>query len=255
MAVSDHFRELRARLIRAVLVWLVLFVVALFFYEPLLAILKHPYDTAVRGGTVDSEIVVSGIGGPLMLQLKLCAVAALIVASPWWLREIWGFLLPGLHKNERTWTRIFAAVAGPLFMAGVALGYYVLPKGIRLLIEFTPLDTTNLVDFDDYFGFIVRMLLIFGIAFEIPLFVVMLNLAGVVSGKMLGKYRAWIVMGTMLFAAVATPSPDALTMLMLALPMLVLFLIAEVIARLVDRARGRREKGTELWDDDEVSPI
>lgn len=255
MALSDHFRELRARLIRSVLVWLVLFVIALFFYEPLLDVLQRPYKTAVQSGKVDSEIIVSGIGGPLMLQLKLCAVAALIVASPWWLREIWGFLLPGLHRSERKWTRIFAGIAGPLFLAGVALGYYVLPKGIRLLIEFTPLDTTNLVDFGDYFGFIVRMLLIFGIAFEIPLFVVMLNLAGVVSGKMLGKYRPWIVMGTMLFAAVATPSPDAFTMLMLAVPMLVLFAIAEVIARVVDRMRGHRRAEAAQWDDDEVSPV
>ena len=85
------------------------------------------------------------------------------------------------------------------------------------------------------------MLLVFGIAFEIPVFVVMLNLAGVVSGKALGRYRPWIIIGTFVFAAVATPSTDPFSMLMLAVPMLVLFAVAEVIARAVDRApRARR---------------
>ena len=111
-----------------------------------------------------------------------------------------------------------------------------------MLIGFTPADVTNLVDFGEYFSFITRMLLVFGIAFEIPLFVVMLNLAGVVTGKALGRYRPWIIIGTFVFAAVATPSTDPFSMLLLAVPMLVLFLISEVIARLVDRRRASRTR-------------
>ena len=107
----------------------------------------------------------------------------------------------------------------------------------------------------EYFSFLTRMLLVFGISFEIPLFVIMLNLAGIVSGKQLGRYRAWIILGTFVFAAVATPSTDPFSMIMLALPMLVLFLLAEVIARWVDRIRGRRATGTDQWSDDELSPI
>ena len=98
------------------------------------------------------------------------------------------------------------------------------------------------------------MLLVFGVAFEIPLFVIMLNLAGVVSGKALGRYRPWIILGTFVFAAVATPSTDPFSMCFLAAPMLVLFLVAEVIARAVDRSRGRDRGGTDQWADDEVSP-
>ncbi len=99
------------------------------------------------------------------------------------------------------------------------------------------------------------MFLVFGIAYEIPLFVIMLNLAGVVSGKALGRYRPWIVIGTFVFAAVATPSTDPFSMLFLAIPMLVLFFIAEIIARVSDRARGRGEDATDNWDDDEVSAL
>jgi len=257
MALADHFRELRARLLRSVLVWIVLFIVALFFYNELLQLIVHPYREAMDrlGQKVDSKLVVTGVTAGLTLQLKLCGVVALIVASPYWLLQLWGFVVPGLHPHERKWTRIFAAIAGPLFLIGVAVGYWVLPKGVQVLVGFTPLDATNLVEFGDFFNFTTRMLLIFGVAFEIPLFVVMLNLAGLVSGKKLGQYRPWIVIGTMVFAAVATPSTDPFSMLMLAIPMLILFLIAEILARIVDRARGRTKVTTDAWGDDEVSPL
>ncbi|MBJ7359534.1 MAG: twin-arginine translocase subunit TatC [Nocardioides sp.] len=256
MALSDHLRELRARLIRSSLVVLVAFLVALFFYDQLSDLIRVPYDEAVRrlGGTVETNIVVNDVTGPLMLQLKLCGVVAVVGASPYWLYQIWAFILPGLHPSERKWSRIFAALAGPLFFAGVATAYFVLPKAIEVLIGFTPADATNLVDFGRFFSFISRMLLVFGIAFEIPLFVIMLNLAGVVSGKTLGRYRPWIVIGTFVFAAVATPSTDPFSMLFLAVPMLVLFLVAEVIARLIDRRRGRTDPLAQVGDD-ELSPL
>jgi sec-independent protein translocase protein TatC len=257
MALSDHFRELRARLIRSVLLLVVLFFVALFFYEQLFNLVMHPYNDAREqlGQSTQTTAYIQGATGPLLLQMKLCGIAALVVASPYWLYQIWAFILPGLHPKEKKYTRMFAAVAGPLFIIGVAVGYYVLPKGLAVLIGFTPANVQNLVEFDAYFAFFVRMLLVFGVAFEIPLFVVLLNLAGVVSGKTLGRYRPWIVIGTMVFAAVATPSTDPFSMLMLGIPMLILFLISEVIARVSDRIRGRGAHSTDQWADDEISPI
>ncbi|WP_182523364.1 twin-arginine translocase subunit TatC [Nocardioides dongkuii] len=257
MALTDHLRELRARLLRSAVVLLAVFVVALFFYDQLLELIRRPYDDARRalGEEVEAEIVINGVTAPLMLQLKLCGVAALVASSPYWLLQIWGFIVPGLHPSEKRWTRVFAAVAGPLFIAGVALGYWVLPKGVEVLIGFTPADVTNLQEFGEFFSFITRMLLVFGIALEIPLFVIMLNLAGVVSGKTIGRYRPWMVLGTFVFAAVATPSTDPFSMLMLAIPMLLLFFLAELVARLVDRSRGRGEGSTDQWSDDELSPI
>jgi sec-independent protein translocase protein TatC len=257
MALSDHLRELRARLLRATVVLVAAFVVALFFYDELLELIRRPYDDAVLrlDGEVPSELVLGGVTQPLLLQLKLCGVAAVVASSPYWLLQLWGFIVPGLHQHEKRWTRVFGAVAGPLFIAGVALGYYVLPKGLEVLIGFTPVDVTNLVEFGEFFSFIVRMLLVFGVAVEIPLFVIMLNLAGVVSGKALGRYRPWIIISTFVFAAVATPSTDPFSMLMLAIPMLLLFVLAEVIARLVDRSRGRGADSTEQWDDDALSPL
>lgn len=255
MSLGDHFRELRARIMRSALYLVVGTVIALFFWQQLFDLIYQPYRDAAAslGQDVQTQAVITGIGSPLLLQLKLCALAGIVGTAPLWLYEIWAFITPGLHDNERRWTRLFAVVAGPLFLAGVATGYYVLPKGVAALIGFTPLELTQLTEFGDFFTFITRMLLVFGVAFEIPLFIVLLNLAGVVSGKSLGRHRPWIVLATFIFAAVATPSTDPFSMLMLALPMLLLILISEGIARLVDRRRARST--TQEWDDDEISPI
>lgn len=255
MPLGDHIRELRARLLRSVLILVVLFVVMLFAYDELLKLIMGPYNDAREqlGQSVETKAYVQGATGPLMLQLKLCGVAALVVAAPYWLYQIWAFIVPGLHARERKWSRIFAAVAGPLFFAGVATGYYVLPTGLEVLIGFTPEVMENLVEFGAYFSFFTRMLLVFGVSFQIPLFVVMLTLAGVVSGATLGRVRPWIIIGTFVFAAVATPSTDPFSMLMLALPMLVLFVVAEIVARLIDRTR--RNKVAEGPADDEMSVL
>lgn len=258
MALSDHLREFRARLLKSVLVFVVLFVVALFFYNDLVKFVLHPYNLArvQLHATTSTQAYIAGATGALTLQMKLAGWAALVASAPYWLLQIWHFILPGLYPQEKKWTRVFAAIAGPLFLVGVATGYYVLPKGLQVLISFTPHGMQNLVEFGEYFSFMTRMLLIFGIAFEIPLFVILLNLAGIVTGEQLAKYRSWIIVGTMIFAAVATPSTDPFSMLMLAIPMLALFVIAEVIARVFDKARGRgQHKPSKEWADDEASPI
>lgn len=255
MALGDHLRELRARLLRSVLALTVALIVALFFYDQLFDIIYRPYQIARENlqGKVDTRGTISGAGGPLLLQLKMCGVAAVIVTAPYWLLQIWGFVVPGLHPHEKRWTRLFAMVAGPLFIIGVGVGYYVLPKGLEVLIGFAPEKLQSLVDFGEYFSFFSRMLLVFGVSFEIPLFVVLLNLAGVVSGRTLGRYRPWIVLGTFVFAAIATPSTDPFSMLMLAIPMVALFMVSEVVARLVDRRRNRVSYAG--LDDDEASDI
>jgi sec-independent protein translocase protein TatC len=259
MSLGDHVRELRARLMRIALYLVVGTVIAFFFWHQLFGVIFRPYNEArqMLGGSVTTRAVITGAGGALMLQLKLCAVAALVGTSPLWLMEIWGFVVPGLHPNERRWTRVFAAVAGPLFLVGVGVGYYVLPKGLQVLISFTPAHVENLIEFGDYFTFMTRMLLVFGVAFEIPLFVVLLNLAGIVQGRTLGRYRPWIIVLTFVFAAVATPSTDPFSMLMLAVPMTALLMMSEGIARVVDRRRGARRAAAAAggWADDEASPL
>lgn len=260
MALADHLRELRTRLLISAVAILVGAIVGWIFYQDLLRLLLHPLEVSkadLAKHDLHPNTFVPGISTPFILQAKTALVAGLVVASPVWLYEIWAFIVPGLHRQERKWTLVFLAVAGPLFLAGVALGYFVMPKGITVLLQFTPHNVENLLPLDQYLNFVLRVLLVFGVSFEIPLFVVLLNLAGVVKGRQLAKWRAWIIFLTFVFAAVATPSTDPITMCLLAFPMVILFVLAEIIARTIDRGRTRRatEAGEADWDDDTPSPI
>jgi sec-independent protein translocase protein TatC len=157
--------------------------------------------------------------------------------------------MPGLYARERRITRVFVCVAGPLFLAGLVLGYVTLPKALEVLIGFNPDGVLNLQDYGEYLQFFTRTLLVFGLAFDIPVFVVLLNVAGVVSGKALAAHRHWIIIATFVFAAVATPSADPFTMTFMAVPMVVLFLISEAIARYNDRRRAARKPNAGLSPD------
>ncbi|MPZ96711.1 MAG: twin-arginine translocase subunit TatC [Propionibacteriales bacterium] len=260
MPLVEHLRELRNRLLRSAVAILVGGVVGWVFYEQLFELLKEPFQSSIgrlaEDRDLNAELTLGGIASPFTLQVKVALVAGIVLASPVWLYQVWAFVAPGLHRKERRWGLIFIGVSSPFFLAGIGLGYLVLPKSIQILINFTPSDVSNLVQVDGYLSFVLRMLLVFGIAMEIPLFVVLLNLAGVVSARALGRSRSWIILGVFLFAAIATPSTDPITMLFLAVPMTVLFLVSEVIARLVDRRRAREGEGSyDDLDDDEISPL
>jgi sec-independent protein translocase protein TatC len=255
MALADHFREFRARLLRSLLVFLLALALAIVFRHALYDAVYGPYSDAQaalpEGTTVATT---SGPGAGLLLWLTLGAFAAAVVTAPYWLYQVWAFVLPGLYAQERKMTRIFVGVAGPLFIAGIALGYVTLPVALKVLIGFNPDGVVNLTDFNDYLQFFTRTLLVFGLAFNIPVFVVLLNLAGVVKGKTLKAYRPWIIIGTFIFAAVATPSADPFTMTLMAVPMVLLFFASEAIARINDRRRARNAPNAGLGPDD-LSPI
>ena len=256
MALSDHLRELRARILKVALILIAGGLLALVFYNNVFELVYGPLNTA-RDNLPNADDVLPTSNGPgagLLIYFKLCGFASVVLTSPLWLYQIWAFIVPGLNSREKKSSRVFAGIAGPLFIAGVALGYVTLPKGLEILIGFNPPGLTNIVDFDDYLQFFSRTLLVFGIAFEIPLFVVLLNLAGIISGKALGAYRPWIIVGVFVFAAVATPSGDPFTMTLMAVPMIVLFAISEVIARLNDRRRAKRRAEKEI-DLDVASPL
>ncbi|HEX5918593.1 MAG TPA: twin-arginine translocase subunit TatC [Nocardioides sp.] len=255
MALADHFREFRARLLRCLLAFLVALAVALVFRHFLLDLVYGPYEEAqakLPEGT--TAATTSGAAAGLLLWLTLCGFTAAIVTAPYWLYQIWAFVLPGLYAQERKMTRIFVAVAGPLFLAGVFLGYVTLPLALEVLIGFNPEGVTNLIDFNGYLQFFTRTLFVFGLAFNIPVFVVLLNFAGVVKGSALKAYRPWIIIGTFVFAAVATPSADPFSMTLMAGPMVVLFFISEAIARFNDKRRARRAPNAGL-SPDELSSI
>ncbi len=257
MPLVAHLRELRQRLIKGLIAIAIMTIVAWNFYDPLLDVLTRPFEIAIghleNRRDLNAALTFTGVGQPFTFQLKTSVVAGIVASSPVWLWQIWAFIVPALHPKERKWSVLFGIFAGPLFLAGIVLGYFVLPKGLEVLIGFTPDIVSNLVDLGGYLSFVLRTILVFGVAAEIPLFVIMLNLVGVVSGRQLVASRPWIIIAIFVFAAVATPSTDPATMLFLAVPMTVLYAISEVIARALDR-RKATALGTQT-PDDEASPL
>jgi len=243
MPLVEHLRELRSRLVRGSLGIIACSVLAWFFYEPIIKLLIDPVCNAGAAGVANTScgpVVVSSVLGPLSLQLKVSLFGGLLLASPVWLYQLWAFLAPGLHRNEKRWTYAFVAGGVPLFLSGAGASYLILPKAIRVLLDFTPGGVGNLIPLDEYLDFVLRMLLIFGLAFELPLVLIVANLAGVLSGRRIRSWWRGMVFGIFVFAAAATPTGDPLTMAALAVPMIGLYAVAVVVALLVDRARGRR---------------
>ena len=142
-----------------------------------------------------------------------------MLTAPIWLYQLWAFIVPGLLAKEKKWALIFIGIASPLFFLGVATAYFVLPKAIAVLLGFTQEGVANLQDINAFLSFMLRLMVVFGIAFLIPLLVLMLNIVGVVKASQLSKYRTLVIFGTFVFGAVATPSTDPFSMLALALPM------------------------------------
>jgi sec-independent protein translocase protein TatC len=227
-------------------------IAAWFFRYGLLALLQQPYFQAIdalKAKNPDTQTLLVNINltSPLALSLKVSALAGLIVTAPFWLYQLWAFVVPGLLAKEKKWALIFIAAATPMFVGGVIVAYVVLPKAIAVLLSFTQAGVSNLQDINAYLSFLLRLMLVFGIGFLIPLIVLMLNIVGVIKAKQMAKYRSLVIFGTFVFGAVATPSTDPFSMLAVAAPMALLFLGAEVIAHILDR---RKERQAALAGDD-----
>jgi len=248
MTLREHIVELRNRLLISVLAIVVGTVVGWILYNQAFEFLTKPFVTSVAemakdaGQTKTPQLTFPGVGNALTFRIKISALFGLVLAAPVWLYQLWAFVAPGLHRNERKWAYIFSAIATPLFATGIAVSYWTLPKGIEILLGFTPLDIQNLVELPDYLDFVLRTMLVFGVAFLIPLVVVLLNMVGVVPAAALGKFRPYIILVIFVFAAVATPSGDPFTMCLLAIPMCLLFFVAEIISRFNDKRRARRSE-------------
>jgi sec-independent protein translocase protein TatC len=261
MPLVEHLRELRSRLVKAVLGIVVGAVIAWFFYDFLFDLLREPFDkfqaTARGRGLIPPQLAFRGVTDPFFMQVKVSVAAGVILSCPIWLYQIWAFITPGLHRNERRWSLLFLGTAIPLFLSGIVVCYLVLPKGLQILLGFTPEGVANLPDVPTYLNFVIRMVLVFGLGFELPLFVVLLTAAGVVSWRTLRGWTRIMIFGVFVFAAVATPTGDPITMLFLATPLLVLLVAALFVAWMIDRRRRRSlgEPDYDKLDDDEVSSL
>jgi len=260
MPLREHLRELRTRFLKSAAAILVGAVVGWFLYDWLVARLTDPLRAVERAHAnqhVMAALNMGSIASPFNLRIKLSIYLGLAVASPVWLYQLWAFIVPGLTRREKRYALTFVAAAVPLFGCGIYLAWLVLPNAVTFFGDFLPEGSAYLINADDYFTFVTQIFLAFGIAFVVPLLLIALNLVGVVSARGLG--RAWriAVFLIFLFAAVASPSPDAGSMLALAFPMTGLYLLAVGICWLNDRRRHRRdvEQGWAGLSDDEASPL
>lgn len=255
MALRDHLRELRNRLFKATLGLLLGAVVGWFLYEPVLEALSSP----IREIAEDREASVNfaGVASAFDMKIKISVFIGVIVSSPIWIYQLWAFVTPGLTRRERRYALAFLGASVPLFCAGAYMAYSAIPNFVRFLVSFSPKGFSNIIDAQVYLGFIMRLILTFGLSFLVPVVLVGLNVIGLVSGRAILKAWRWVVVAAFTFAALATPTPDVLSMFLLALPLLFLFAVAMGVCLLNDRRRRRsgEERFYEDLADDEASPL
>ncbi len=255
MSLGDHLRELRRRFVIAAAAIAIGSVLGWVEYDWLFTQIMAPLRklAAERGGLVNINF--GGITQPFTVQLQVAMFVGVIVASPVWLFQVWGFIVPGLTKREKRTALAFVAAAAPLFLAGCFLATTVVPKAVEILISFTPKGAANLPDAALYLTFVTRFILAFGLAFLLPVFLVGLNVAHILPARIMLKGWRVAVLLIFVFAAMMTPTPDAWTMLVLALPMVGLFFAAVGVSMLLDRRRARHEPDWAKIPDDEASPL
>ncbi|MGO4533612.1 twin-arginine translocase subunit TatC [Leifsonia sp. 2MCAF36] len=240
MGLGDHISELRRRLSRAALGVVAGAVFGWFVAEPVLGLLRGPVLSSAQ--SQDRAVVMNfpSISAAFDLRVEIAIIVGVVASSPIWLYQLFAFFVPALHKKEKRYVYGFVLSALPLFASGCAAGIWVMPHIVQLMTGFAPQFTASYLDASAYFDFVLKLALITGVAFVLPLFVVVLNFAGVVSGRAVTHAWRWALIGICLFTAIATPAADVLSMLLLAAPMIALYVAACGVSLLNDRRRQRR---------------
>jgi sec-independent protein translocase protein TatC len=240
MPLREHLLELRKRVGRAVLGLLVGAVVGWLVYERVFDILQAPVVDIQEDRGLLIGLNFGGVLAAFDMKLKVSLFVGVLASSPWWVYQLWAFITPGLTRRERLVTVGFLAAAVPLFLTGAFLAWWLLPQAVGVLTGFTPSDAFNLISASEYLSFVMRMVLAFGAGFLLPVVMVALTMVGLVEG------RTWLhgwrvaVMLAFVFGAVATPTGDVISMLVLAVPITLLYFVAVGIGFLLDRRRARR---------------
>jgi sec-independent protein translocase protein TatC len=245
MPLIDHLRELRHRVVKMALALAAGMTAGLVFFGQAWRVIERPLCSAtIRGHSGCRTLGVNQLvlNGPLdsfYLRVKVALIAGVILSSPIWLYQIWAFAAPGLHAREKRWSCTFLGAAIPLFLIGITLCYLSLGRSMRYLLGLTPGGVTNLIQVDQYLSFVMAMTLAFGLAFEVPLLLVMLNLAGILTHERFRRWRRVLIFAVFLIAGMANPSPDPVTMVILGGACAVLVEAAELIVWSHDRRRAR----------------
>ncbi|MBM9466766.1 twin-arginine translocase subunit TatC [Nakamurella leprariae] len=270
MPLMEHLYELRRRLFFAVLGLLLGTVLGFIWFGvqvgpiPSLGdILTRPYCAVPTEYLADisdaqgCQLLATGPFSILQIRLKAALMAGAVLSSPIWLYQLWAFVAPALYSREKKFAVTFAASAAVLFAGGAVLAYIVISEGLSVLLGMGADTAVAALDPDKYFSFLIAMLLIFGVSFELPLLLIMLNLAGAVTGAKLAKARRYAIFGLVVFAGLVVPGNDPITMLALAVALVLLYEVAVQVSRLHDRRKAKRlaAEGLGELSDDEASVL
>lgn len=255
MSLGEHLTELRNRLVISAITVLVFSVVGWFLFDWVFEALKRPFTLAAEQG-LQADLNFRGVGTGLNVKLQMSAYVGLLLSSPMIMLQIWLFVMPGLHKNERRYAIGFFGSAIPLFFIGCLAGYWAVNQLVPVLLSFTPQadGVEQLISYDEYLSLLVKTMLAFGVAFVVPVVMVLLNFMGLVSGRAMLKAWRWIIFLSFAFTAVMVPTPEPITLIAMSAAIASLFFGAIVIALLHDRRQAKRS-GDEDLDDDEVEKI
>lgn len=249
MPLAAHLVELRNRVLIALVALTLGAFIGWFLYDPVLRLLQSPImEVSAQEGRV-AEVNFAGVASPFDMKLKVSVFIGIFISSPVWLYQLWAFVVPGLTKTEKRYSLGFLAAAIPLFLAGAAVASFALPNAVRALTSFTPEGATNIIPAQDYLNFVMLIIVVFGIAFVLPVLMVGLNMLGLLSARTIRRSWRWIVVLVFAFAAIATPAPDAISMFFLVIPMLGLFILAWALCWLGDRRRKARMIAEGTWVD------
>ncbi|MER6975335.1 twin-arginine translocase subunit TatC [Nocardioides sp. NPDC000445] len=243
MPVAGHLREASRRGIRAAVALLVGVAVGFWLSDQILEILRAPVEQIAQ--SQDASLNYDTVTGAFDLKLKIALFAGVIGSSPVWLAELFAFVTPGLTHRERRYTAGFLAAAIPLFAGGCAFGFLLFPHMVEMLAGFSSTEDSSILNAGYYVDFVMKMVLAIGVAFVLPVFVVVLNLLGLLSSQTLRRGWRAIVVVIVLFSALVTPAADVLSMFLVAAPMAALFAAAVLITHVHDRRKARRVR-TEL---------
>jgi len=263
MSLIAHLTELRNRIAKALLALLVATAIAFWWYDHGLGeFIRAPYCNLPAGLRYGGDkngcgLLITDVFGGVFIRLKVAFLAGAVLSAPLWLYQLWAFITPGLKRHEKRYGIAFVAASTILFAAGAVLAYISLAKGLQLLLGLAGQGVIVALTAQDYIGFVLSLLVAFGVSFEVPLIAIALNLVGVLPYTLLAKSRRWLFFLTLVFAAVITPTQDPFTMMLMAGPMIALFEGAIQIARVVDKRRARRADVEHFHDlsDDEASPL
>lgn len=232
MTVIEHLEEFRNRIVKAFLAFFLGSVLAWFFYDPLLDVLTAPLDQGGRiGGVTVEGLNVGGIVTGFLVRLKVSIFFGLVLALPVILWQLWRFIVPGLHPKEKRYGVYFVAGSLGLFALGSFVAFLILPQAIGFLLSFARAPLKPLIFVDQYLSFVSFMVLAFGLSFEFPLLLVFLAGIGMVSSRRLGGWRRHAAVGAALIAAVATPSQDPYSMILMMIPLYILYEVSILVIR------------------------